>query len=185
MQASKFISQYLRHPAVTGAILPSTSYLSERMVERVDFKNAEIIVELGAGTGAITSVLNSRKRKETSLLVFEPNETFFKSLEERFSGEHTFIFKDFAEELPQRLKERGLKRADAVVSSLPLANWGEERRGALFSMLTNSIWRGGVYTQYQYVLPTYTSELGKYFGKVNRGFTLLNVPPAWVYTCRR
>ena len=42
---------------------------------------------------------------------------------------------------------------------------------------------GGIFLQYQYWL-TQKDELRRWFTDVKVGFTLVNIPPAFVYECR-
>ena len=64
-----FIFQYFLHPRSVGAVKPSSKRLAQKMVEDVDFENAECIVEIGAGTGVFTEEIIRRRRKETNFFV--------------------------------------------------------------------------------------------------------------------
>ena len=181
-----FLGAYLRNWRSIGSVLPSSDYLARLMLRQLDFHNAETIIELGAGTGAITKHIITRKEKETHLLVFEPYADFVPPLEKLCSdSSNVSIIQDIAQKLPDYLKQRGLKRADYIFSSLPLAGWEKQQREDLFSMLSKHIWKGGMFIQYQYFAPTYTTSLKSYFREVKLNTTLMNFPPpTWVYACR-
>lgn len=57
MEILSFIKQYIVRPRITGAILPSSKSLALRMIEDIDFENAECIIEYGPGTGVFTQKL--------------------------------------------------------------------------------------------------------------------------------
>ncbi len=156
------------------------------MLRSLDFQNAETIVELGAGTGAITKHLVANKKPETHLLVFEPYADFVLPLEKLCSdSSNVSIIQDIAQKLPDNFQQRGLKRADYIFSSLPLTGWEKQQREDLFSMLSKHIWKGGMFIQYQYFAPTYATPLRSYFREVRLNATLMNFPPpTWVYACR-
>ena len=52
-----FLSQYITNPRSIGAVLPSSKFLADKMVESIDFKKAKYIVEYGPGTGVFTNKL--------------------------------------------------------------------------------------------------------------------------------
>ena len=49
-----FLKNFIKNPKQIGSIVPSSNYLSKKMVEQIDFENAEVILELGPGTGCYT-----------------------------------------------------------------------------------------------------------------------------------
>ena len=65
---------------VTGTLVPSTRYVSEKMTERVDFSRDLNIVELGAGTGVITKNILSKMSENSRLFTFEVNKNFVHDL---------------------------------------------------------------------------------------------------------
>lgn len=50
MYGLSFIKQYITKPRNVGAILPSSKYLANKMIENIDFETANYIVEYGPGT---------------------------------------------------------------------------------------------------------------------------------------
>ena len=54
---AKFFKVFLRAPALTSAIVPSSPWLAERMVADVGLDQAKVVVELGPGTGAFTRAI--------------------------------------------------------------------------------------------------------------------------------
>lgn len=49
-----FIREFIRHPARTAAVAPSSRALAQRMIQGVDFSQVRRVVEFGPGSGAFT-----------------------------------------------------------------------------------------------------------------------------------
>ncbi|MCG8099531.1 MAG: phospholipid methyltransferase, partial [Candidatus Thiodiazotropha taylori] len=54
-----FISAWMRNPRQVGALFPSSDCLAQAMAAQVNSMNG-LTIELGAGTGAVTSALLDR-----------------------------------------------------------------------------------------------------------------------------
>lgn len=63
MKLVKFLIEYFKSPRTIGAVAPSSEKLAEKMVGDIDFKNSEVIIEYGPGTGVFTDKLVKRRRK--------------------------------------------------------------------------------------------------------------------------
>ena len=83
------------------------------------------------------------------------------------------------------LAERWIyKKADIIISSLPLANFSEELRNSILEIVHESLNEKGSFIQFQYSLNAF-KNLKKLFPVVKLNFTALNFPPAFVYTCSK
>ncbi|MFH0929815.1 MAG: hypothetical protein V1814_01015 [Candidatus Moraniibacteriota bacterium] len=49
-----FLKAFIKNPLRTGSIIQSSPILADKMLEKIDFRNAKCIVELGSGSGIIT-----------------------------------------------------------------------------------------------------------------------------------
>ncbi|MGB1453174.1 MAG: rRNA adenine N-6-methyltransferase family protein, partial [Crocinitomicaceae bacterium] len=58
-----------------GSVVPSSKFLSKKMLDHLDFSSAEFVVELGPGTGVFTDRIIEKLGKDTTLLVIELNDT--------------------------------------------------------------------------------------------------------------
>ena len=151
------------------------------MVKPVDFANANIIVELGAGTGNVTEGILSRLKEDAKLFVFETNEDFCKDLR-HIKDPRMMLLNRSAAELMDFLKEQDIKEVDCVLSSLPLAIFPEQLRESILNAAHEALKPGGLYIQFQYSLQAY-KRLKSGFKSVRLSFTPVNIPPAFVYTC--
>lgn len=167
---------------MVGAMAPSSRFLAEKMLENIDFTTANVIIELGPGTGIFTDEIISRMNDNTCLLVFELNDNFYHSLANRINDPRVHIIHDSAEHIQQYLDQHNCGKADVVVSSLPLAVFSDELRSAVLDASYDSLKDVGKYIQFQYSLQA-KRLLKSIYKNVSIRFTPLNIPPAFVYTC--
>ena len=52
-----FIQEFLKHPLQIGSIIPSSRFLERRIVEAAEAEAADVIIELGPGTGGVTKAI--------------------------------------------------------------------------------------------------------------------------------
>jgi phospholipid N-methyltransferase len=76
-----FLKHWLSNPATVGAVAPSSRYLADAMTE--DVAAFDAIVEVGAGTGAITRAL-AHKNPNARLILFELAEDLAARLQKRY-----------------------------------------------------------------------------------------------------
>lgn len=79
-----FAKNFLQHPRMLGSLIPSSRFLIDRLLSRVDWKRARTIVEYGPGVGTITAHILFRMSPDARLVVFEMNEDFVHSVAGRF-----------------------------------------------------------------------------------------------------
>jgi len=106
------LHQWLKTPALVGAILPSSKYLAKVMARHAG--DSDALIELGAGTGTITTEL-VRQHPAVPLILFEQNSVLARQLHRHFS--HAQIVPEYFHahtELLAQLPERAV-----FVSSLP------------------------------------------------------------------
>lgn len=166
------------------------------MLEGLSIDKASTVVELGAGTGAITRVLLERLPRRSTLLAFEINPELIECLKETFSDPRLVLVNASAENLGDELGRRGYDRVDAVVSSLSLRFMPDDRQRILLEALDAFMDERSVYTQYQYVhglrfengkarRHTSLPLLSQYFDSIHCRTIWRNLPPARVFTCLR
>jgi phosphatidylethanolamine/phosphatidyl-N-methylethanolamine N-methyltransferase len=179
-----------------ASVAPSSRHLALAMLDGLPINEARTVVELGAGTGAITQVLLEALPAQATLLAFEINPEFISYLAKRFSDPRLVLLNAPAESLGDELRQRGLTRVDAVVSSLSLRFMPDHRQRILQEALAPFMDESSVYSQYQYVhgvrwengrILRHSSLpfLREYFGSIQCRTIWRNLPPARVFTCRQ
>ncbi len=142
-----------------------------------DIKPHARVLELGPGTGAVTSHILSRV-PASQLTVVERDEDLCVECATRFPN--TRICPGDAEELLQNENET----YDVIVSGLPFAIMDERKRTRLFRLIVDRLTPTGHFVMFQYSTTT-LAELKTIFGSVDVRFTLWNLPPAFVFVARR
>ena len=56
---------------MVGSVVPSSKFLSKKMLDHLNFKKAKLVVELGPGTGVFTQRIIEKLDRESTLLVIE------------------------------------------------------------------------------------------------------------------
>ncbi|WP_299459039.1 ribose ABC transporter permease [uncultured Microscilla sp.] len=182
MNRLQFFFEATKNIRQAGTITQSSRFLIRKMLLPIDFSEAKIIVELGAGNGCITKAILEKMQPDAKLLSFEVNPKFVDLLGE-IKDERLQIIADSAENIPQHLAQHNATHTQAVVSGLPLAIFPKELNTNIMNAIKNTLTPDGVYTQFQYSLTSF-GMLKKQFTSVRRDFTPLNIPPAFVYICR-
>lgn len=178
-----------------ASVAPSSRHLARAMLQGLSLTEARTVVELGAGTGAITRVLLENLPQQATLLAFEINPEFISYMQKTFSDPRLVLLNARAENLGHELRRLGHSRIDAVVSSLSLRFMPDDRQRILQDVLAPFMDERSVYTQYQYIhglrfengkLLRHSSLpfLREYFASIQCQTIWRNLPPALVFTCR-
>src|SRR5512138_541976 len=75
-QALFFARNFLKHPRMVGSVVPSSRFLIERMLSKVDWARSELVLEYGPGVGIFTSAILRRLRPDAKLVAIEMNPAF-------------------------------------------------------------------------------------------------------------
>ena len=179
-----FLRNFWKEKKMVGAMSPSSPFLAKKMLKSIDFTQMRVIVELGPGTGVFTRKMLEQLRPDGVMLVFELNDNFMAALKKEFKDPRVHLIHDSAEKIGEYLEKFGLSQADAVVSSLPLANFPNEIRNRILQESHKVMGDQSIYVQFQYSLNA-KKLIKKSFPSVEITFTPINFPPAFVYTCRK
>lgn len=183
-----FLGQWLRHPRHMASVVPSGRQLAQLMVAALP-RDCHQVIELGAGTGAITDALLRHGISPQALLAVEMNPVLHRLLQRRFPHAHVACGDACQlKSLAESCDAFGLDGVDVVCSSLGLLtmpkNMQHDIMTAAFSMLRPA----GVFVQYTYG-PHHPldDEVRERMGLSCRRFGLAwrNLPPARVYVYSR
>ncbi|SHF28914.1 class I SAM-dependent methyltransferase [Pedobacter caeni] len=171
-----FVREAYRNIVQTGSIIESSPFLAKKMMQFIDFENSLQIVELGAGKGSITGHLLDKMSPQSKLSGFEMNNILFDELKKE--EDHRFVpIHDDVMNITRYFREGSV---DYIISGLPLANMGGLKKGRLMNDCYQLLKPGGCYIQFQYC-KTDLALIKRNFENVHCEFTLLNLPPAFVY----
>jgi phospholipid N-methyltransferase len=184
-----FFVGFLRRPRSVGAVAPSSPHLSEVILEDCDLRAARVVVELGAGTGAITSVIRDRIGPHTNFLALEIDEQHVRRLRDRFPDVQ--VCNESAEYLCDCLARRGLAAADCIICGLPWASMTRSTQSRIMEEILAALKPGGQFCGFGYVHASwhpsaraFRRTLRSHFPRVRiSSIVWRNLPPAFAYSC--
>ena len=188
---AKFIFQYALSPGAVGAVAPSSPALAQEMVKGLGLEHASAVVEFGAGTGSFTRAMLPLLPPDCKFIAIERNREFAGILRERFP-DHKLHFDD-VRNVREICNREGIREVDCVVSGLPWASFPEQMQSECLEAMMSVLRHGGRFVTFAYeglaLLPrarNFRKKLGGYFSEIKQSSTVLaNVPPAFVYRCKR
>ena len=175
-----FLKNALEDIKTPGSIASSSRFLVSKLLEKIDFSQTKSIVEFGAGLGSVTFPILQNMSPQAQFLSFEINNNFLESLA-KIKDSRFKLINDSAANLCDYVENESV---DVIVSSLPLKNIDDQIKEEIIKASLLGLKKGGLYIQYQYSLSDY-SWLKKHFEEVELDFTALNIPPAFVYICKK
>jgi phosphatidylethanolamine/phosphatidyl-N-methylethanolamine N-methyltransferase len=179
----RFLKNWLGNPMRTGAVAPSGPQLAALMASVIDTSIDGAVVELGPGTGVVTSAILARGIAPDRVISIEYNPDFCKLLRERFPGVQ-FVEGD-AYAMRTTLGAAATTPLAAIVSSLPLFTKPPADRLRLLNEALDLLAPGAPFIQFSYALVPPVPEGAGDFELVRSNWILMNLPPARVWTYRR
>jgi phosphatidylethanolamine/phosphatidyl-N-methylethanolamine N-methyltransferase len=179
-----FFKVFFSSRKMTGSITPSSRFLTHKMLRPINFNKTNCIIELGPGTGVFTKEIIKRLKPDATLFVFELNDVFAGNLKDNITDPRVRIIHDSAENIQKYIKEEGIDKVDCIISSLPLTAIPQEIRTDILTTCHESLKNAGLFIQFQYSLHQ-IKPLKVLYKKVKVDYALLNIPPAFVYICKK
>jgi phosphatidylethanolamine/phosphatidyl-N-methylethanolamine N-methyltransferase len=180
----RFLRSWIEKPLHMGAVMPSGRVLARTMAQYVDIDSSEPVVELGPGTGAITSALIEHGVDQKRLVLVEYNPGFCALLRDRYP--HAKVVQGDAYALRDSLWNMLTAPASAVVSGLPLVTKPMLTRLKLIRDAFVALAPGAPFVQFTYsVAPPIPKWLPGVSTEASERIWM-NLPPArvWVYRKR-
>jgi phosphatidylethanolamine/phosphatidyl-N-methylethanolamine N-methyltransferase len=177
----RFLRSWIEKPLHMGAVMPSGRVLARTMAQYVDIDSKAPVVELGPGTGAITSALIEHGVDQKRLVLVEYNPGFCALLRDRYP--HAKIVQGDAYRLRDSLRNVLSAPASAVVSGLPLVTKPMLTRLKLIRDAFVALAPGAPFVQFTYsVAPPIPKSLPGVSTEASERIWM-NLPPArvWVY----
>lgn len=176
-----FLYKFFNSPGQIGSVTPSSKFLAKKMIEDVPWGEVKTIAELGAGTGAITEYIRSAIGKDTRVLLFETDPCMRRKLAERY--QNFSCYRD-SSELQHVMHNEKIKQLDCIISGLPFSTFSQSMRDKLMEQILVSLKDEGLFIAFQYSLQM-KKQLREHFDIKKIKFVPLNIPPAFVYVCRK
>jgi phosphatidylethanolamine/phosphatidyl-N-methylethanolamine N-methyltransferase len=161
------------------------------MVEWIDLPKAKTVLEYGPGTGVFTNRILERMPADSRFVAIELNS----KLAEIFRHRHPnlTLVEDSVTNVGVICQRLGLGKVDCIVCGLPWASFPESLQTRILDQMMTVMSPPGQFVTFAYLqgllLPPgrrFAALLPKYFTHVSKSRTVwLNLPPAFVYQCRR
>jgi phosphatidylethanolamine/phosphatidyl-N-methylethanolamine N-methyltransferase len=190
-----FLAAAMRSPRDVGTLLPSGPELAQRLAAVVSGAGQAgrppVVVELGAGAGAVTAAIAREADHDAVVIAVEKDPGLAERLRSRELGVR--VVTADAATLPSILADHGVDRADVIVSVLPWTLFGPQQQREFLAIFAAALQTDGVFTAAAYSLGYWTPaarrfrrELERVFGEVLPTRTIWrHLPPAMTYVCRR
>jgi phospholipid N-methyltransferase len=175
-----FLRGFLERPKEVGSIIPSSRWMERRITRTAEIADADLVVELGPGTGGTTKALLKAMRPDARLLAIEINPGFCDLLTETIDDPRLIVHQGSAAEIQEALVKHDLDAPDVVLSGIPFSTMPKEIGLSILRSAHIALKPGGRFVAYQFRDVVHT--LGKrVFGAASIQLELLNVPPMRVY----
>jgi phospholipid N-methyltransferase len=186
-----FLAAALRSPATVGALAPSSPHLAARLATVVPSAGEPVVVELGPGTGSVTTAIEYRLGGRGRHVAVEIDPVLANYLRAEHPSVELLIGN--AAELERLLAKHQVPAVDAVVSGLPWSLIDPEMQRAIVTAAARSLAPLGCFTTFAYLhtlsmtrARRFRALIGEVFDEVLTTRTVWwNLPPAVTYACRR
>ena len=191
MESLNFFINFIKNPSAVGAIIPSSKALALQIIETTKVREANVIVEFGAGTGVITQQIQLARKPDSHFFSFEINEELARITKERCPDVEILI--ESAAKTMDILSKNNLDSCDCIVSGLPWATLPQDIQKELFSVILQALRPGGIFATFGYVQSSIMPSVTRFRDKLEQSFSETgttryvwgNVPPARVYWAKK
>jgi len=187
----RFLKEAIFSAHTTGAIAPSSPFLARVIVDKAGVQAASRILEIGPGTGAFTGHILDTKKDDAHFVAIERNPNFASELKSKFPAAR--IVEGCATELRSHAAEHAFHEADSIVSGLPWTIFDTKLQRTILGGVHDVLAKGGVFATFAY-FGSHWMPGGQNFKRLLRSvfpdtrtsaIVLRNLPPAFVYYCRK
>lgn len=186
-----FFRKFVERPGKIGAVTPSSRFLCQEIVGSASLEAAQGVVEYGPGTGVVTALLREAVPSDCRLFAIEVDPVLAEGLKNRFPD--LKVYRDSVSNVGELCNREGLRELDCVVSGLPWASFSEDEQARFLDATLSVLKPGGQFLTFAYVHGTwlppgrrFRAKLSRYFSEVSRSrIVWKNLPPAYIYVCRR
>ena len=183
-----FLRQWIKSPLSMASVAPSGRQLARLMVAALP-QGSRTVIELGAGTGAITDAVLRCGIPAKGLMAVELNPVLHRLMQQRFPQVHSVCADaQHVESVVLSTDGFGHDGVDAVCSSLGLLTMPHDRQYAIVAAAFRLLRPDGVFIQYTYGPRHPMAEVVRESLNLHclaLGLAWRNLPPARVYVYSR
>jgi len=173
------MQEFLKHPLQIGSIIPSSRFLERRIVAAAGIGSANVVVELGPGTGGITRAILRAMPQHARLLSVEIN-PHFHALVSGIDDDRLIAHLGSACDLKQIIASYGLDAPNAVVSGIPFSTMSRSVGSRILEAVSTLLAPKGRFVAYQ-VSNRVATLCQPFLGSGQTAMELVNIPPMRVF----
>lgn len=174
-----FFQGFLKNPRQVGSVIPSSRFLERRLVHVSEVADAELVVELGPGTGGTTRAILRALAPTARLLAIEANPEFADLLEAE-PDPRLIVHHGSAEEIGKILKRHQLPAPDVVLSGIPFSTMDDDLGKRILVSVWEALNPDGRFVAYQF--RDAVKDIGtEILGDPETDRELFNIPPMRFY----
>lgn len=186
-----FFSKFIASPRTIGAIAPSGPELARQIVHLADVKSAKTVLELGPGTGVFTAVIARSLGAKTNFLAIEADPHLALLLRKKMPKVR--IVAGSAEHINRIMKTYRLPQADSIISGLPWSAFDDGLQDRILLAARDVLRPGGIFATFSYIHAMPLQKAKRFRKVLDRNFSDVdkspviwkNLPPAFIYCCRK
>jgi len=176
-----FLKKFIKHGKRVASFAPSSRALASAMCDAVSSDVAQTIVELGAGTGAVTQAICKKMHPGSRLIAVEIDPTFAAHL--RHSCPTAEVVVADVLHLRETLTQCGIRNVDVILNGLPTPSLPKSLNHVVLQTFAD-LAPTGVFSQLTVMPWVYKPTYDRLFHDVDFSLVMKNVPPGGVYHCR-
>lgn len=176
-----FLRKFLQHGKRIASVSPSSRQLAQEVCRYIDPARPQTILELGAGTGAVTSVALERMHQQSTLLAVEVDAEFAHILAHRCP--RADVIHADATNVYAYLEKQEVGRIDVVISGLPTPSLPQDVTRRVFECVSKFA-REQYFSQITVIPWLYMRLYCRLFHEVTFKPVWWNIPCGGVYHCR-
>jgi len=176
MNTNLLLKEFIKDKKV-GAVVQTTSYMTRKLIEKINFQQAKVIVEYGSGKGAITKMLLDNMEQNAILFAFEINKNFIKKLTEIQDSRLIVVNNDAAATKTILKNKYQIEVVDYIISTIPFSLIEKHTKNRIINNSFKLLKENGHFITYQYSWHI-LNLMKRNYNYVNWKLILLNFPPA-------
>ncbi len=174
-----FIQQFLKHPLQIGSIIPSSRFLERRIVEAAGVDSANLVVELGPGTGGTTRAILRAMPQHARLLSIEINPHFY-AIVSHIEDKRLISHLGSAADLKEILLMYKLGAPNAIISGIPFSTMSRSEGSRIIETVSSVLAHHGRFVAYQ-ARDRVVTLCRPIMGSEQSATEFLNIPPMRIY----
>ncbi|MFA5945708.1 MAG: methyltransferase domain-containing protein [Patescibacteria group bacterium] len=180
MNRPSFLKTFLKDLFV-ASVTPTSNHAVRKICDQLSFeRSGMVVVEYGAGNGAVSQELLRRLPADGKLFLVERNAEFAEHLRKTVLDHRVTVFTESAEKIDELLASQGVSKIDAVISSIPFTFFTPAIAQSIIFKTRQLLKPDGVFVVFQFT-PRAKHFLKQHFSKIETKIILLNIPPLLVW----